>query len=152
MEEIQWLRKIGMLEYIFHLWSVYPPPTYITLEVYQINIYLGFPNEYVAFCQDGCTPYTEEREQAWHSKDYYTAVPTVWECMVISWGLPVRIRVHMDSVVSGICLEFSSNSRFVKQTSIYLYHFWLHNLNWQTWQLTKFQHWFPHNNEDYFAC
>ena len=45
MEEIQWLRQIGMLEYIFHLWSVYPPPTYITLEVYQINIYLGFPME-----------------------------------------------------------------------------------------------------------
>ena len=50
------------------------------------------------------------------------------------------------------CLEFSSNSRFVKQTSIYLYHFLLHNLNWQTWQLTKFQHWFLHNNEDYLAC
>ena len=72
MEEIQWLRKIGMLEYIFHLWSVYPPPTYITLEVYQINVYLGFPNEYVAFYQDGCTPYTKEREQTWLSKDFFS--------------------------------------------------------------------------------
>lgn len=145
MEEIQWLREIRRLECGFHVWPVHPPLTYVTLEVHQINISLDFPKGLGAFYQDGYSFTVRKENNLDFSRitiQWLPADNNIWG-LPCDRGLPARIGVYMNWVINGIWLEFSSNSRSVKQTSIYFYHFLLHNWNRQIWQPTEFPHWFP---------